>query len=171
MKGKVMNDQIFRTDGQNITFNSVRFYKICSERISVEIDTKYPIDLDKTTGEEFIKQYNEWLLLPKEPTIIIKFDESETPIISDVKDIFFKIENIKDTISVTIQNGVHYVNKTVYFKDSQQALENLKIVQDFIISGNKRLVLNWVNPIATIPKGINNESRRCTTTNNFQTCL
>lgn len=139
-----MSEQIFELDYiHNIPFENVSVCKKNVNDFDITMKCGKVIKIGGDIQTQFIKEYNEWLLLPKEPTIIILFGCTETPVTTSPKDLFIKLSDDKQSLILYLQNGTHYVHKTVLFQDKLSALDELNNITEFIISGNKKLILDW----------------------------
>ena len=132
------NENYFETkDGNKI------FYILCKSIVEDEVycsHLSYPFAVGSEI-KEFHKAYNEWLSLPKEPTIFI-LRNGCTPLIFLVSQSYFVIDGENKTIEIRSPTLCLNIKQKIYKNNEDRDLEFEKI-QEFILSGRKKLVLDW----------------------------
>lgn len=139
------NENYFETkDGHKLFYNLVVALSSindieCYVKVGKDLSDYYI--LDEEEKEDFYKKYNEWLNLPKESTIFI-LRNGCTPLIFLVSQSYFVIDGENKTIEIRSPTLCLNIKQKIYKNNEDRDLEFEKI-QEFILSGRKKLVLDW----------------------------
>lgn len=135
-----MNENYFETkEGSRIFYNLVCYV---SDNFVTAFDDQLEFS-DKNEKSFFIECYDEWLNLPKEPTIFLLRYKNETPIaISDFRKNKFEIHKDGSIYRIiAFVEGHEYFDK--FYASDTECERCFNEINEFILSGRKKLVLDW----------------------------